>query len=114
MCAQPLQPRRIVHRVGLVRRHDDGLVLQALARGVASGEKRQLARDHREVLDRIASLGRRDVDDVHEHARALEMAEEAVAEAVPLVRPFDQARHVGDDERAVAESRRRRGWARAW
>ena len=55
-----------------------------------------------EVLDRIAPVDRRHVDDVHQHARALEMAEEAMAEPVPLVRPFDQSRHVGDDERAIA------------
>ena len=54
MRAQPLEPLRIVERVDLVRRDDHRLVLQPLARRVASREHRQLARDHLEVLHRIA------------------------------------------------------------
>ncbi len=55
-----------------------------------------------EILDRIAAGRRRHVDEVHEHFRALEMAQEPVPEAVPGVRALDQSRHVGDDERAIA------------
>ena len=36
-----------------------------------------------------------------EHLRALDVAQELVAEAVPVVRAFDQPGHVGDDEAAV-------------
>ena len=57
--------------------------------------------DDLEVLDRIAAGRRRHVDDVHEHLRALEVREELRAEAVAVVRAFDQAGHVGHDERAV-------------
>ena len=102
MRAQALEPGRIVQRVDLVRGDDDRLVLQPFARGVAPGEQRELARDHVEILDRIAPSRRRHVDDVHEDAGPLEMAQEPMAEAVALVRPLDQSRHVGDDERAIA------------
>ena len=54
-----------------------------------------------EVLDRIAARGARDVDQVHEHLGALEMAQELMAEALAAVRAFDQPGHVGDDEAAV-------------
>ena len=38
---------------------------------------------------------------MHEHRAALDVAEEQVAEAVALVRPFDDAGDVGDDEGLV-------------
>ena len=43
----------------------------------------------------------RDVHDVHEHLRPLEVPQELVPEAVAAVRAFDQPGHVGDDEAAV-------------
>ena len=61
----------------------------------------QLLADRVEVRDRIAS-GARDVHEVHQHLGPLEMAQELMAEAEAAVRAFDQPRHVGDDEAAVA------------
>ena len=67
-----------------------------------------------EIVDRIASARARHVDHVHQHLRALEMAQELVAEPEAAMRAFDQAGHVGDDEAAVvaqpddAEIRRQR------
>ena len=78
------------------------------ARGV---EERQLAAHGVEVLDRVAARGPRDVDDVHQHGGALDVAQELVAQPVPLVRAFDEPGHVGDHERpVVAQAARRRGW----
>ena len=47
---------------------------------------------------------RADVEQVHEHARALDVAQEAVAEAVALARALDQAGDVGDDEAALVRA----------
>ena len=58
--------------------------------------------DDVEVLDRIAAGRRRHVDEVHQHLRALEMAQEPMAEPVSGVRALDESRHVGHDERAIA------------
>ena len=58
-------------------------------------------------------LGRiflRAVDEMQQHAAALDMAEEAVAEADALMRAFDQARNVGEDEFAAVDARPRRDW----
>ena len=79
---------------GLLREQHGGVVAPAR-------EHLELARDHVEVLDRVAAGRRRHVDHVHEHLRAFEMREELRAEAVALVRAFDQARHVGHDEAPV-------------
>ena len=43
------------------------------------------------------------VDQMQDRAAALDMAEEAVAEAVALVRAFDQAGNVGEHEIAVVD-----------
>ena len=45
---------------------------------------------------------------MQQHARALDMAEEAVADADALMRAFDQAGNVGDDEFARRRCGRRR------
>ena len=66
------------------------------------GNSVELPPDDVEVLDRIAAGGRRDVDEVHQHLRPLEMAQEPMPQPMPLVRAFNQAGHVGDDERALA------------
>ena len=77
--------------------------------------ERELAADGVEVLDRIAARCARHVDQVNQHLRALDVAQELVAEPVALVRAFDQPGHVGDDEAAIAaerddaEVRRQRG-----
>ena len=57
---------------------------------------------------------RRDVDEVHQHLRPLEVTQEPMAQTVSEVRAFDQPWDVRDDERAIArEARPHRGWARA-
>ena len=48
------------------------------------------------------------VDEMQQHAAALDMAEEAVAEAGALMGAFDQAGDVGEDEFAPVDTRRRR------
>ena len=57
---------------------------------------------------------RRAVDQMEQHAAALDMAEEAVAEAGALVRPLDQAGDVGEDEFAAVDGARRRAPDAAW
>ena len=90
-CAsQPGQPIRIVERVELVRGDQHRLVGEPFAGGVAAGEERELARDDVEILDGIAAARRREVDEVHQHLGALEVAQEAMAEAVARMRAFDQ------------------------
>ena len=42
-----------------------------------------------------------EVEQQHEHARPLDVAEELVAEAPSLARPLDEAREVGHDELGV-------------
>ena len=54
-----------------------------------------------------SSLGA--VDEVEQHAAALDMAEEPVAEAGALMRALDQAGDVGEHELALVDARRRRG-----
>ena len=62
----------------------------------------QLVADRPVVGDRVGAVDRDGVDQVDEQPGPLDVAEELVAEAVPLVGPLDQARDVGHDERAVA------------
>ena len=54
------------------------------------------------------------VDQMQQHAAALDVAEEAVAEAGALVRALDQARDVGEHELAVVDRARRRAADAAW
>ncbi len=68
-------------------------------------ESTQLVADRVEVLDRVAAGRARDVDEVHEDLRALDVPQELMPETVALVRALDQAGHVGDDEAAVAAER---------
>ena len=67
--------------------------------------------DRARVGDRIGlGIERRDVDDVQQQARALQMAQELVAESRAFGRAFDQPGNVGDDEAAVLVGcARRRG-----
>ena len=64
----------------------------AALRRPAGSKSRSSSLNRVEVLDRIASGCARDVDEVHEHLRALDVAQEPVAEAVALVRALDQSR----------------------
>ena len=61
----------------------------------------ELLDDRARVVHRIGvGIERRDVDEVQQQARALQMAQELVAEARAFGRAFDEARNVGDDEAA--------------
>src|SRR5919197_1308250 len=80
------------HEIDLVQDDDLRALLEA---GPVLGE---LAVDRPELLLRVAG---RQVDHVHEQARALEVREELVAEADALARALDEARHVGDGELAA-------------
>jgi hypothetical protein len=53
-------------------------------------------------------------DQMQQHAAALDMAEEAVAEAVALMRALDQAGNVGEHHLARRRRGRRRGRDAAW
>ena len=77
--------------------HDD--LRLARERGV---ERREFGVDGFEIFERV---GRRAVEQVHEQARALDVPQEFVAEALSLVRAFDQAGNVGDDERGLVVER---------
>ncbi len=56
----------------------------------------------RSALRRAALLRVRALDEVDEHAAALDVAEELVTEAGALVRPLDEPGDVGDDEAPLA------------
>ncbi len=88
-------------------------------------EQLELAADDVEVVGRLAARRRRHVHQVHQHLRALEVAQELVAEPVARCAPSIRPGHVGDDEAPVvaqadhAEVRRQRrervvGNLRAW
>ena len=65
----------------------------------------ELALDRRVVGERVGALRRRelgrDVEHVHEQARALDVGEEVVAEARALAGALDQAGDVGEHELAL-------------
>ena len=77
---------------------------------------RELGDDRPRIADGIGlGVERRDVDDVQQHARALQVAQELMAESGAFGRALDEAGDVGDDEAPVRRRRaRRRGSARAW
>ena len=95
------QRRALRDQIDLVERHD----LDALGqRRVVGGE---LLADGLVGRDRIALLEQRGarVDEVHDHARALDVPQEAVAEPGSFAGALDQAGDVGDDEAALADLR---------
>ena len=61
----------------------------------------QLGLDRGVVGDRIRAVDRREVEDVDEQARALDMGEEVVAEPGAAARALDQPGDVGEHELAV-------------
>src|ERR1700682_2917320 len=95
-----LEPRDLLfdlvggQRIGLAQRKDLRLVRQV----VTVGGK---FRAHRLVSDARVLAGAD--DQVQQHAAALHMAEEAVAEADAFMRAFDQAWNVGEHEFAAAD-----------
>ena len=62
----------------------------------------QFAADGAVVLQRVAAVGGQRLDQVDQHARPLDVAQELVAQADAAVRPLDQAGQVGQDEGALA------------
>ena len=85
-----------VERVGLVERDDLRLVGEAVAVGLELGAH---------GLVGLAGVLAGAVDEMQQHAAALDMAEEAVAEPGALVRALDQAGNVGEHELARRRSR---------
>ena len=61
-----------------------------------------------------ALVDRREVEQQHEHARALDVAEELVAEPAALGRALDEPGDVGEHELVVAEAHDAEVAARAW
>ncbi len=59
---------------------------------------RQLAQQNRVIAADVVAVGR---DHEQQHRIALDMAQEACAQAAALVRPLDDTRNVGHDERLV-------------
>ena len=84
-----------IEHVDLAQRHDLGLFGQPVAIGFELGAHGLVG------LARIFLLRR---NQMQQHARALDMAEEAVADADAFMRAFDQAGNVGDDEFARVDA----------
>ena len=61
----------------------------------------ELALDRGVVGDRVGAVERREVEHVHQQARALDVREELVPEAGAVAGALDQPRDVGDHELAV-------------
>ena len=90
----------------LVERHDLRLVVEPVRR-------RPRARRGSVAVGLAGSSPAR-VDQMQQHGAALDVAEEAVAEARAFVRALDQAGNVGEHELAALVRGRRRGWDAAW
>ena len=84
--------------IGLVEHDDPGAFGQRSATQCRVGDiERQLALDDVKVGHRVAPrLKRRAVDDVHEHRAPLDVPQELQPQALALVRPRNEAGHVGD------------------
>ena len=61
----------------------------------------QLVEQHALLLRRRHAVERSEVDEQAQHPSPFDVAEEAVAEALAVARPFDQPGDVGDDELGV-------------
>src|SRR4051812_11176306 len=99
MRSQTGEQRRIAHGVDLRRRDDLPFCAEVVA------EQRELALDRIEIVNWISPRLPGHINEVDEHLRPIEMLQESIAEAVTLVSAFNQARHVGDDEAAIAAQR---------
>ncbi len=82
-------------RLGQVgtRAHDDAGSIEQVGLVVA-----QLAEEDPLLLGGAVLGQRREVEEEHEHAGPLDVAEELVPEPAPLAGPLDEAGEVGDDE----------------
>ena len=65
----------------------------------------QLRIDRLEVLDRISALAARDVDDMDEHAAALDVAQELMSQTRSLPRALDQSGDIRHDKAAALAHR---------
>ena len=97
--------RRFVEGVALGEGDDLLLLGEAGAVGLELGAHGAVGGGH------IVAGG---IDEMQQHAAALDMAEEARAEAGALVRALDQARDVGQHEVDARPRAPRRGWDAAW
>ena len=95
---RPAPRRRVLrrHEVGLRERQDARQRGQLAASCAASS-----ASIVRVVVDRVRPVERREVEHVHEHAAALDVGEEVVAEAGAARRALDQPGDVGDHDLAL-------------
>jgi hypothetical protein len=85
-----------VDQIGLVQHQPARLVVQ---RAVVAFE---LAHDRACAGDRIGiAIERREIDDVQQQSRALQVAQKLVAESRALGRTLDQSGNIGDDKAAV-------------
>ena len=88
--------------LALVFRHEVELVQHEPARLVVAAPRRSASSSFDDRARVVHGIGvfveRRDVDDVQQQARALQVAQEAMTEARAVGRAFDEARDVGDDE----------------
>src|SRR5919202_12071 len=94
------QPIGVVERVDLVGGHQHWLVGEPFPGCIATRKQVELAHDDVEIADRVAS-GRRQINDMDEDLRTLQVSEEAMSEPVPGMCALDQARNVRDNERAT-------------
>ena len=79
----------IVHRVGLGKNEDGGLLRKAVAVGFKLCPHRPKVGDH---------ILRPRIDQVQKYGAALDMTQEPVADPRTLVCPLDQARNIGQHE----------------
>ncbi len=92
-------------RVGLAQRDDLGLAGKLVTIGF------ELVADGPVRLARVLAGA---VDEMEQHAAALDVAEEAVAQPGALVRALDQSGNVRQHEFAVVDAERRRAADAAW
>ena len=94
-CFERRDARRILSGIDLGGDHDHRLVRQIF------GEAGELAHHHFEIVHRIAAGGFRNIDQMRQQPRALDVPQELDAQAVARVRAFDQSGNIGDHEGPV-------------
>ena len=77
-------------------RHDDHWLIEKMRT-----ELRELVQDHVEIVRRVAAAEIGNIYQMHEHTRALNVAEELSSQSVAVVRAFDQPGHIGHHECSV-------------
>jgi hypothetical protein len=91
---------RFTHRADLVLLQEIALVARDDLRTLRERrvERRELAVDAREVLQGIASVQSRKVNEMDEDPRPFDVTKESVAESPARVRTVNQPRHVDSDK----------------